>query len=388
MSENRSPYGHDCEPTKNPADQPLPPSDGEQCSEPDPTTPPSWEAPEPCWTHDPCCKCPSKPEDPPNCLQDLIAKQVADSVVAKNADEFKEVLEDILKKAQVARLEYTRNKYDDLIKEWERQDEEIATRLIRPLVCDIPCWKCILDCYVCPLINDIYVAEKSIYDDGELYTNVHDLEDLQYWHHRNREAKKRDFERIQKVLTAWDKPGDSIAGVLTKNAEAITAIRDMIGKEPGKAIFHLFLDLIPKHLAIAPPATKVKTRIDKKFTEFCKCEDMDPNNCCGPDTGPWLLRLQSIQPQAYLIDPNDYFKLICCLVKKFYAPAKDALTKAEVGLANASAAFEAAKDRYKNGLANFAANALSALPSVIDCCDYDKDGEDAEHEQQQQRQSY
>jgi hypothetical protein len=387
MTEYRKPHGHDCDPTDNPADQPKPPSDGKECEETKPTPPPEWKDPEPCWTPDPRCKCPEEEKDPPpKCLTDLIAEQTASSVVAQRAEEFKKVLEDILAKAQAVRQQYTRDKYDELVKEWKAQDEEFA-RVIRTLVCDVPCWKCVLSCYVCPLINTIYVAQKSLYDDGELYTEVHDLRDLEYWHQRNKDAKQREFDRIKGILSAWETPGDSIADVLSKNKAQIEKIKGLIPTENGKAIFEMFVVLIPTHLAIAPPAGEgTTTRIDKKYTEFCKCEDEEPKDCCGPDVGPWILRVQSIQPKPYLIDPNDYFKLICCLVTKFYSPAKKALTEAEVGLADVTARIDAAKKAYEDGLKNFAANADAAIPKVIKCGEYEKDRDEDDDQQQEQRQ--
>lgn len=396
MSEYRKPHGHDCDPSDNPADQPKPPSKGEDCPKTETPPPPKWKDPDPCWKPDPCCKCPKGTEDPPTtCLHELIAEQNANSMVAQRADEFKAVLEEILKTAEAVRTEYTRGKYDDLVKEWKKQDDEIA-RVIRTLVCDVPCWKCVLSCHVCPLINDIYVAEKSLFDDGKLISQINDLEDFQYWHQRNKNAKQREFDRIDALLTAWKKPLESITDVLTKNKESIEKIKGLIPTDNGKAVFEMFVVLIPRHLAIAPPADDDKgttTKIDKKYTEFCPCEGLEPQNCCGPDVGPWILRMRSIQPQAYLIDPGEYFKLICCLVTKFYEPAKKALTEAEVGLADATALIASAKDRYEKGLENFAANADAAIPKVIKCCDYDKDRDDEDDDNQQQqeqrqRQSY
>ena len=384
MTEYRKNHGHDCDPTENPADQPKPPTDGEDCKETPPVDPPKWEKPEPCWTHDPCCLCPTKPEGPQDCLQDLIAEQAKEIVGAEKATEFKKVLEDLMAKAEAVRQDYTRDKYEKLVKEWQDQDEAIA-KLIRSIVCDVPCWKCVLDCHVCSLINDIYVAEKSLYGDGKFCSDVHDLYDYQYWHQRNRDAKQRTFDRIKTVMTAWEKPADTIAAVLGKNKGLIDKINGVKQTESGKAIYDLFFVLIPMHLAIAPPAgEETTTLIDKKYTEFCKCEEIEPQICCGPDVGPWLLRQQMVQPQPYLIDPKEYFKLICCLVKKFYWPAKEELTKAEVSLGEANSMIAAAKKQYEDGLKNFGTLASAAIPSAVNCCDYEKKKDDKDQQQQQQ----
>jgi hypothetical protein len=88
------------------------------------------------------------------------------------------------------------------------------------------------------------------------------------------------------------------------------------------------------------------------------------------------VRQQLIQPKPYLINPNEYYKLICCLVKKFYGPAKDALSEAAARLEEANLRVDTAKKQYEEGLKNFGTIAGGAIPKVIDCCDYEKDRDD------------
>jgi hypothetical protein len=393
MNDYKKPCGHEDDQPDAPAEQPKPPTDGENCEKPEPTIPPEWQQPGACWTHDPCCKCSSGNGSSQNCLQglideqqDLIVKQAADATTAENATKFQAVLGELLKNTQAAGEKYTPKKYGELVQEWKDQDADIAG-LIHDLVCVVRCWKCVLDCHVCPLINDIYVAEKSL-DAGQLYSTVHDLHDLQYWYSRNKDAKKRTFERIENTLGEWTKPVDVIADTLKINKDLTTKARSFLGTEAGKAIFDVFMVLIPRHLAIAPPANKIKTKIHRKYTEICKCEEIEPKNCCGPDVGPWILRMQSIQPKPYLIDPDDYSPLICCLVKNFYVPAKDDLSEAEAGLANVGQQIAKAEKAYKEGLEKFAENANATIPHTIDCCKYEKhdDGQQQQQNQQQQQQ--
>ena len=40
-------------------------------------------------------------------------------------------------------------------------------------------------------------------------------------------------------------------------------------------------------------------------------------------------------PQPYLVDPNDYFGILCCLVSNGYGPAKEAAAAAEAEYENA-----------------------------------------------------
>jgi hypothetical protein len=77
-------------------------------------------------------------------------------------------------------------------------------------------------------------------------------------------------------------------------------------------------------------------------------------------------------PQPYLIDPNDYFTLICCLVQKRYAPAREELGKAEAALTEVQNRI----NKYKaliDGIKDFEKTARPAVPSQINCCDYECD---------------
>jgi hypothetical protein len=378
--------GHDwCPPsTENPAPQPQPPSEGEDCPKYEEPKWPDEPEPEKCPDPDPCCKCPPNSGTDPTCkgLDDLIAKQAAEIAAAETSKVFKADLEALLTKARAASQEYTRSKYDELLEKWKKEDVDIV-ELIRKLVCAVPCWRCILDCYVCPLLNQLHYAEKKLYDDGKLIaqSEIHDLYDLRYWHTRNTEAKERVYLRIQNVLKAWEKPAATIEAILAANKTAIEAAGKVIGVEPGKAIYDVFLKIIPLHLAIAPPADVAKTNIDKKYTEFCPCDTGDPQTCCGPDVGPPTLRQRLIGPQPYLIDPADYFKkIICCLIEKWYGPAKDALTKAKAKLAAVEADIARYKAQLDDGLKNFEKTAKGAIPAVIDCCDYKKHDDDCGHD--------
>ena len=94
------------------------------------------------------------PPSDANCLEELIDEQAAAIAEAEKAKTFKAELEELLDKAKDASQEYTRDKYDELVKQWVEQDKQIA-ELIRKLVCAVPCWRCVIECYVCPLLNEI-----------------------------------------------------------------------------------------------------------------------------------------------------------------------------------------------------------------------------------------
>jgi hypothetical protein len=302
---------------------------------------------------------------------------------AEPASKFKADLVKLNESFMKASQTYTRTKYDEFVSEWLKQDAAIA-ELIRKLECAVWCWHCILDCYVCPLLNELHYAEKWLYDDGKMYTEVHDLYDLQYWRQQDLAVKKRRFERIDSVMKAWGNPAETIGKALTANKSLIETASKLIGSEPGKAIYDVFLRLVPMHLAIAPPAPDIDTtnktgpdtttKIDVKYTEFCKCDQGTPDPCCGLDVGEWSLRQRLIGPQPYLIDPSDYPKLICCLLDQRYSPAKKAWQKAETALAAVGSRIARFEAQLKDGwVKTFETSAKGAIPSVINCCDYERD---------------
>jgi len=370
IDHKRQPNGREreCPPvTENPADQPKAPRG--DCTAPTPPEPPDLLPPAPCPPTD--CWCPPGPGSTANCLEDLIAQQEVEIAGADKALAFKKDLEGLLKAAKDASQKYTRTKYDELTKEWDRQDVLIAD-LVKTLVCKLDCWRCVIDCYICPKINDIIDARQRLYGDGSLYPDVHNLYDLQYWHTRNRDARQWTLDRVKGVLAAWGDPATTIGKVLAANATAIGEINKIIGSEPGKAVYDIFLKLIPAHLAIAPPkGSKWQTRIDKTYTQFCECDKGTPDDCCGPDVGEGTVRQRILGPQPYLIDPNVYFDLICCLVQTRYVPAKEALQQAAADLLKVENLIK----RYKaqlDGVKDFDKNVRPSVPGAIDCCDFDR----------------
>lgn len=358
----------ECGPSDNPADQPKPPGHHE-CDKIPPTTPPPLKDPTPC-PPDPCCKCPQGPPPTTNCLEELIAKQAAALAAGEKAKAVKADLEKLLEKAKTGAQDYTRDKFDKLVKQWVEQDAAIA-ELIRKLVCAVPCWYCIIECYVCPLIYNLRKVEESLYGDGTLYTEVHNLYDLLHWHARDKEIKERRLWRIQKVLAAWEKPAQTIEAILNENKALIEAAGKALASDAGKVIYDVFLRLVPKHLAIAPPSGSAwKTKISKDYTELCACDKGKPDDCCGPDIGERSLRQRLLDPLPYLVDPNDYLTIICCLVEQRYGPAQEALAKAEADWASVDNRIKRYKDQIENGLKSLEKDAKGVIPTVIDCSNY------------------
>jgi hypothetical protein len=295
---------HDCEPLPEPPEEP------------------ELEPVEPC---EPRCDCPSKPPGDETCLDKLINAQNKLLNEAERAKSFKAALEELLAKAKVAKQGYTREKYEDFKKRWEKQDQEILGA-IDTVICNVKCWWCVIECEICPLLYKIREIEQQL--DGPpaaLINPVHSERDLEYWHQRNVFFRTRVFDRIKAVLGAWNDPAATIEAALVANDKSIKSIRSM---EPSEAILEVFFKLIPLHLAIAP--RPLKTKINKKYIKLCgPCDKGEPDDCCGPDVGVMSARARLTGPQAYIVDPDKYLGILCCLAEKRYLPAKNQLAKAE-----------------------------------------------------------
>ncbi|NOT63597.1 MAG: hypothetical protein HOP19_25580 [Acidobacteria bacterium] len=376
MTDNSYKHGGcDCHPlTGEHADQPHSAGDAKDCKEQpkNPATPPTWTEPNPCEHKDPCCDCKTVPTSEPDCLENLITAKTVEIAAAEKAKAFKTDLEALLVKAKAAKQEYTQEKHDKLVKLWDEQDKSIE-ELIRKLVCALPCWYCVIECYVCPYLNKMREAEERLKWDPTLYPAAHNLYDLLSWHTRDKERKERRFNRVKSVLTAWEKPAQTIEKTLTDNAKLIADANKALATDTSKVVFDVFLKLLPLHLAIAPPQSeKWTTRIDSSYTQFCCCDKPDPDDCCGPDVGKteWSLRQRIIGPQPYLVHPNDYLKIICCLVDTRYGPAQTDFADAEAAVMKVESEIKRNKSLIEEGLKSFDKVARGAIPSVIDCADF------------------
>lgn len=360
------PDDYKCPPVRDPAQQPTNPLF--KCKKLEEPKGPDFEEPKQCRKG---CTCPPGTETKKDCLEKLIDGQTQPITDGDKAKAFKAELEQLLTKARAASQEYTLNKYQTLLEQWKKQDCEIA-ELIRKLVCAVPCWKCVLECHVCTLLYEFKYAEERLYGGLTPPPKVRNLQELHFWQTQDKAAKERTFLRIKGVLTAWEKPAQTIEKVLADNAKLISDICKTLCTDPSKAIFDVFLKLVPLHLAIAPPEeSEVITKIEKQYTQLCLCDTGgNPDDCCGPNVGElsWLARI--IGPQPYLIKPEQYFDVICCLAKHRYQEAKDQLSRAEAVVANTQTRINRNKALIENGPKTFEKDAKGAIPAVINCNDY------------------
>jgi hypothetical protein len=352
-----------CGPKGPPAGQPKPP--GGTCTPPADNTPPPLREPDPCEPPE-CCECPKPPPSTSTCIDALIEDQAREIREAERAKIFKEALETLLKKVNAAKVDYNADSFKVLLDEWKRQDEVIA-ELIRKLVCAVPCWRCVIECYICPLLYEVRYREEKLYGGGALYGDVHSLLDLRYWHERDLANKKAAFERIAGVLGAWEKPAETIRNALAANKKVVDEA-NLLALDASKLIYDVFFKVVPLHLAIAPPSgSGVTTVIAAEYTEFCECDEGKPDDCCGPDVGVPSIRERLVGPQPYLVDPARYMDVICCLVKERYFPAKDAYGTAEAAWEKVDTEIKRLAAEVTDKTANLEKNAKAALPKPVDC---------------------
>jgi hypothetical protein len=354
--------------------------------------PPSPPQPKGCWVVPASCVCPPKPPAAPESIDVLIGEQAKLGVAGDKAKAFKTELEAILSKTRSGAEEYTTEKFEALKKSWDDNDQRLA-QLLHDITCPFPCWRCVIECHVCPLLEQIRKDEKLLYA-WTPSESVQDLPEALYWRERNLEAKQRRFERIKNVLTAWERPASNLEKAIKAVADQIVSV----GKGPLPArdprlLVDVFLRLVPVHLAVAPASG---SKIDATFTTFCectcKCECMckgtgececkcatgKPENCCGIDVGKKSLQQRLIGAYPKLVDPADYLVKLNCLVEKHYFPAMTAVADAEAEVRQYENRIKETKARVESALKSFDKDAKAAIPAKVECKDYEKPGTESQ----------
>jgi hypothetical protein len=317
------------------------------------------------------CDCPTPPGGPASdCLEKLIADQ---SKVVTQADRAKALVEEltaIQAKVASAKIEYTQARYKDLKKLWEDQDKLIVD-LTDKIKCSVECWECLIECRLCPQLYQIRALEDRLNGTGELTDKVYSLLDLQFWHQRNVAQMQARVDRIKDVLEAWEKPSATLGDVLDKNGKLLADLPTVLAADPAKAIYDIFMTLLPRHLAIQPRgATKIKDR----FIDICQCDEGTPDDCCGPDVGVVTLRERLAGPLPYIVDPADFSGIICCLLTERLKPASDQLAAAQADLAVTTSEIEQTKKLIEDKTAALEATFKAELGNPIECGPYKKEG--------------
>jgi hypothetical protein len=402
--------------TEKPRPKAEAPTQDSPCQElPKPPDPPKVPERDPCTPH---CKCPPDPNGPPaSCFDDVIRDQ---NIIVKKAERAK-VLVDELTAIQAtvvsAQAGYTQGRYEDLKGLWGKQDEAIA-ELIRKLVCAVGCWECLLECRLCKQLVEARALDELLNGPGDLDTNgmgllekASSLYDVQYWHQRNVANMQARLDRIKGVLAAWEKPSDTLGDVLDKNGKLIEDTQKIVSTDPLKAVFDVFMTLVPRHWQIRP--RDATSAIDAKYVKICecreespedpsqekgryakgegydgddgsqtppdkcKCDEGTPDDCCGPDVGIPDMRQRLIGPLPYIVDPKKFPGIICCLTKYRLTPASDLLADAQAQLAGATARIEqVGKALADKSIATIEAAFRAGVPTPFDCRPYTKKCDD------------
>lgn len=354
-------------PAKTDQNNCTPPPEGPKKCEPlvpaptPPELPPATQCPQP-------CDCPTPPGGTPDdCLEKLIRCQAK---LVKQADRAKALVEELTEiqgKVAAAKVDYTQKRYADLKKLWEEQDKLIAA-LTEKVKCSVPCWECLISCRLCPQLTEIRNLEDRLNGTGALTDKVYSLLDLQFWHQRNVAQMEARVKRIKDVLAAWEKPSTTLGEALDKNGKLLESLPALLATDAAKAIFDIFMTLVPRHLAIRP--RDLTTTIKDKFIDICSCPEGTPDDCCGPDVGIMTLRERLVGLLPYIVDPAKLSPIICCLTKERLEPASNQLADAQANLAAVTAEIEQTTKLITDKTAGLEAAFTAELTNPIDCAPY------------------
>jgi hypothetical protein len=342
---------------------------------------------------------------------------------AERAKAFIDELTNIQSKVTSALVDYTSTRHAALRKTWWDQNKLIV-ELIRKVECAVKCWPCLLDCRLCTTLSDIRALEEKLNGPGDLAKGmglpkkVNSLYGLKYWHERNVANMQARLDRVKAVLAAWEKPSDTLGDALDKNQKLIEETQKIVATDPAKAVFDLFMTLIPRHWAIRPrdPTDAEKTAYDalEEYVKICecpeepatteqqgadtgdrkaekpeecdddeedkpscKCDEGTPDICCELDVGILSLRQRLVGPLPFIVDPVKFPDIICCLTKKRLIPASDNMATAQANLAATTAEIEQATKTLADRASTSAIEKLflAGLPTPFDCAPYCKDEE-------------
>jgi hypothetical protein len=335
----------------------------------------------------PRCCCPSVATSKPLCLDNLIRDEAVAINKGEQARKFKADLEALLGKLKGATLDYTADSYKDLKARWKTEDEAIVC-LIGSVQCALPCWWCVIECEICPLVNEIHGLELEL--SGEYLlpneaaaataaattttTCLKSIYDQRYWWWREKIRRQALVDHVANVMKSWEAPFKTIDGILKANSEIIKTITSALNidqkKDIGKYLFEL-VRLVRQHMAIAPPASVVPTGIEKRYVELC-CWDNSPelHSCCGV-----VIRLPTVLDRVigalpYLIDPALYPDLVCCLATKVYQPAKRSAVDADSQYADLDSQVKTIEAAIPAQIGSLPADAKLRLAKTIECANY------------------
>jgi len=301
----------------------------------------------------------------------VITEESKKIAAADQAKAFVDVLGQIQKSANDAKGKYTRSVYESLRDGWIKFDGDLLLRVTKQLECTIRCWECVVECRLCPLLKAI--RDRQLVLDGKvdnLPKSVDSLRELLCWHQRNVAFRQADFDRVNGVLTAWvTDPVGKLQKAMADNIDLAGKILDTMATDNVGALWNIFMRLLPLHMAIAPRGQK--SAIDPAYLTICdNCDPDDPTWCCTVHVGERSIRQQLIGPVPYIVDPDRYPDVICCLVTQRYQKASVLLAKAKAEYAEVQSRIERVTTEIGDRKKSLADDFKGDLTTPIDCKQY------------------
>ena len=196
--------------------------------------------------------------------------------------------------------------------------------------------------------------------------------------HAGQGAKERRLDRIKGVLAAWEKPATTIEkSRRTTMPRLIETAEQRPGQRPSKAVVRRVPatradasgDRAAGELGMDDRRSARSTRSSASATPASRTTAAVPTSASQP------VRQRLIGPQPYLIDPNDYFDVICCLVEKRYARRRTRWARRKSSWPRSSDRIKAPQGAgsSRTDLKKLREGRQGRHPERVDCCDFEKD---------------
>lgn len=254
------------------------------------------------------------PAEDVQALLDKVSAEIA-AFEARKLNQLKGELQSFVNKKKSVVEDYDK-KHAELLSQWKRQNAKIA-ELHATLTCMFPNgeWRDLLEACACPVYKDLADRQK------ELTTRL-------ICSRGANEAARDEAEaasaRAKIYLDGLVANAKGVADTLTASAKTITAIEDLLkGPQKPEAIQYMWLDLLPKHVALAPLG------LPASCLGYAAGEE--PWKVCDSIPAPAAPDAKNPRPIPWLIDPGEKGKTYDDMLDEAWAAyhdARDAAAKA------------------------------------------------------------
>ena len=160
MNDYRNKPNRDCTPTDNPAAQPKPPGRLPQVRRSASHDSTHAAGSRKVSRSSAGLQMPETSDQHDNCLEKAIEKQAKGWRMRTKPRRLRPISKPGSKRLPAAAQQYTQDTYEKLLKRWQEEDRAIV-ELIRKLTCAVPCWRCLIECYVCPILNALHEMNSA-----------------------------------------------------------------------------------------------------------------------------------------------------------------------------------------------------------------------------------